>query len=85
MWLLPPVFLVWANCHAGFFMGWLVFAAYCGEALIQRLRKKPLPDERRLWLVAATCFAHSFTACTPRPFTPSSVRNRATGPNWRLR
>ena len=25
MWLLPPVFLIWANCHAGFFMGWLVF------------------------------------------------------------
>src|SRR2546426_667020 len=25
MWLLPPLFLIWANCHAGFFMGWLVF------------------------------------------------------------
>src|SRR6266566_2528344 len=56
MWLLPPVFLIWANCHAGFFMGWLVFGAYCGEALIERLRKQPVPDERRLWLVAAACF-----------------------------
>jgi tetratricopeptide (TPR) repeat protein len=39
IWLLPPVFLVWANCHAGFFLGWLVLGAYCGEALIERLRK----------------------------------------------
>lgn len=54
-WVLPPVFLIWANCHAGFFIGWLVLGAYCGEALIQRLRKFPVPHERRLWLVAAAC------------------------------
>ncbi len=39
MWLLPPLFLVWANCHGGFFTGWLALAAYCGEALCLRLRK----------------------------------------------
>jgi tetratricopeptide (TPR) repeat protein len=52
LWLLPPLFLIWANCHAGFFMGWLLLGAYCGEALILRLRNKPAPNERRLWLVA---------------------------------
>jgi hypothetical protein len=26
-----PVFLVWATCYAGFFMGWLVLGAYCGR------------------------------------------------------
>ena len=56
MWLLPPVFLIWANCHAGFFMGWLVLGAYCGEALIRRLRKTPVWNERQLWLVAGACF-----------------------------
>lgn len=56
MWLLPPLFLIWANCHAGFFVGWLLIGAYCGEALILRLRGKPASDERRLWLVAAACF-----------------------------
>jgi tetratricopeptide (TPR) repeat protein len=56
MWLLPPVFLIWANCHAGFFMGWLVLGAYCGEALIRLLRKKPVWNERQLWLVAGACF-----------------------------
>jgi tetratricopeptide (TPR) repeat protein len=55
MWALPAVFLVWANCHAGFFIGWLVLGAYCGEALIHRLRKKPGPQERQLWLVALAC------------------------------
>src|SRR4051812_34129474 len=59
MWLLPPLFLLWANCHAGFFMGWLVLGAYCGETVMQRLRKKPLPDERRLWLGTAICFVLS--------------------------
>src|ERR1051326_1509319 len=54
MWALPPIFLIWANCHAGFFMGLLVLAAYCGEALFARLRRNPV-DERRLWLVTATC------------------------------
>ena len=56
LWLLPPIFLIWANCHAGFFMGWLVLGAYCGEALIRRLRKRPVEKQRELWLVAAACF-----------------------------
>ncbi len=59
MWMLPVVFLIWANCHAGFFLGWLVLGAYCAEALIERLRKRPVGDERRLWLVAAACLLSS--------------------------
>ena len=51
MWLLPPLFLIWANCHAGFFLGWLVLAAYCAEAAFAK--------ERRLWLVAGACFLAS--------------------------
>ena len=27
-WLLPPIFLVWANCHSGFILGWIMCAAY---------------------------------------------------------
>ena len=49
LWLLPPLLVVWANCHAGFFLGWVIMGAYCGEALIQRLRGKPPADERQLW------------------------------------
>jgi hypothetical protein len=53
LWLLPPLFLIWANCHGGFVLGWAVLAAYCAEALVARLRHKPLPEERALWLWSA--------------------------------
>jgi len=39
-WLLPPLLLVWANCHGGFFLGWFVIAAYAIR-------------ERRLWIPGA--------------------------------
>src|SRR4051794_22888056 len=32
-WLLPPLFMLWANIHGGFFVGWIVVGAYCVEAL----------------------------------------------------
>jgi hypothetical protein len=50
LWLLPPLFLIWANCHGGFFLGWVVLAAYCAEALVARLRDKAFAEERALWL-----------------------------------
>jgi hypothetical protein len=45
-WALPPLALVWANCHSGFFLGWLVLVAYCLE-------------KRRLWLVTVCSIAVS--------------------------
>ena len=60
MWLLPPMFLVWANCHGGFVMGFVVLGAYCAESLWQRFRGKPEVDERRLWLVTAACVPAAF-------------------------
>jgi hypothetical protein len=36
LWLLPLLALVWANCHGGFFLGWVVCGAYCAEALLTR-------------------------------------------------
>jgi hypothetical protein len=36
LWLLPLLALVWANCHGGFFLGWVICAAYCAEALLTR-------------------------------------------------
>ena len=47
LWLLPPLFLIWANCHGGFFLGWVVLAAYSAEALWQG------SDARRLCVVSA--------------------------------
>ncbi len=55
LWLLPPIFLVWANCHSGFVVGWLMCAAYCVDALILRLRKEESPAAVRMWRVSAIC------------------------------
>ncbi|HXW16088.1 MAG TPA: hypothetical protein VEN79_16390, partial [Terriglobia bacterium] len=41
LWLLPPLFLVWANSHGGFFLGWVVLGAYCVEALLKRRGQVP--------------------------------------------
>ena len=49
LWALPPLFVFWANTHGGYFMGWVLLGAYCGEALYLRLRKQPPPDEKTLW------------------------------------
>ena len=49
LWVLPPLFAFWANAHGGYFMGWVLLGAYCGEALFLRLRKQPPPDEKTLW------------------------------------
>ena len=45
-WFLPPLFLLWANLHGGFFLGWLALAAWCAESLY---RRRP---ERALWIAA---------------------------------
>ena len=53
MWALPAVFLLWANCHGGYFMGWVMLGAYCLEALV---RRQSWPEQRQLWFVSAACF-----------------------------
>ncbi len=59
LWLLPPLLLIWANCHGGYFLGWVVMAAYSAEALLLRMRKRPLPGDRTLWVVCALSVALS--------------------------
>jgi hypothetical protein len=61
LWLLPPLLLIWANCHGGFFLGWIVCAAYAGEALLRRA-----PDWRRILLVSGVAVAVS--AINPNGF-----------------
>ena len=50
LWLLPLLSLLWANLHGGFFLGWVVLAAYIAGS----------PKERRLWIVALLSVAASF-------------------------
>jgi hypothetical protein len=60
LWILPPLALLWANCHGGFFLGWIVAGAYSAEAAIQYFRKRPLDDAARIWKVSAVAIAISF-------------------------
>jgi hypothetical protein len=46
LWWLPAIALLWANCHGGFFLGWIVLLAYA-------LR------DRSLWPVCASAIAAS--------------------------
>jgi hypothetical protein len=58
MWALPPIFLVWANLHGGFFLGWVILGVYCADAVISR-RAKLTPQDRKLFLIAAISTAVS--------------------------
>ena len=54
LWLVPALLLIWANCHGGFFLGWLVCGAYATEALLRRA-----PDARRILTIGAIATAVS--------------------------
>lgn len=60
LWLLPPLALLWANCHGGFFLGWIVAGAYSAEAAIAQFRKRPLPDAARIWRISAAAIPVTF-------------------------
>ena len=47
LWLLPVLSVVWANCHGGFFLGWIVCGAFTAEALLRKA-----PDARRVVLMS---------------------------------
>jgi hypothetical protein len=79
LWLLPPLFLIWANCHAGFFLGWVVVGLYCAESLYLRWREKPVSGERTLW--AAGISAILISGLNPNGFRVVQVmRNYRSSP-----
>jgi hypothetical protein len=58
-WALPPLALLWSNCHGGFLLGWVVLLAYSAETLLIRPRATALRASRQLWLVTACAIAAS--------------------------
>jgi len=53
IWLLPPMFLIWANCHGGYILGFVILGAYLAESVPAATR------DRLLWLIAPACFLAS--------------------------
>jgi hypothetical protein len=50
LWLLPVLALLWANCHGGFFLAWVICGIYCVEALSPMLlRREPSPHRAPDW------------------------------------
>jgi hypothetical protein len=60
LWLLPPLALIWANCHGGFFLAWIVAGAYSAEAVVAEFRKRPMEDALRIWKVSVVTVAVTF-------------------------
>ncbi|MGA3237793.1 MAG: hypothetical protein ABSG03_15975 [Bryobacteraceae bacterium] len=68
LWALPAMFVFWANCHGGFFLGWGLLGAYCAEAALDRYRGKPQAGDKRLYLISAIAVAAS--GLNPNFFRP---------------
>ena len=71
LWWLPALMLVWANCHGGFFLGWIVCGAYAADAGLRRL-----PDARRVLAVSAATVAISVLNPNGLAAIPTILRYR---------
>jgi len=67
LWAIPALALIWANCHGGFFLGWIVLGAYSAEAAILMLRKQPYQNAAKLWKVSVVAVLITF-------FNPNGFR-----------
>ena len=70
-WLLPPIFLIWANLHAGFIAGiGLLAIVVVAEAIKSRWALGPAAPRRRIAGLAAAVGASAIAACV-NPYGPS--------------
>lgn len=66
LWLLPPLFTLWINLHGSWAMGAFLFLLFAVFSHIQLsvgdfyLERRPLPELRQLWIVAALCILAVF-------------------------
>jgi hypothetical protein len=78
VWLLPPLFLLWANLHAGFIagIGFLVIVVF-GEAVKRRWGLGAVAPMRRIQALAVAVGASVLAACV-NPYGPSLFAFAAT-------
>lgn len=69
LWLLPPLFALWANLHSGFIFGLLLLGClWVGEALAGRFWGDPFPLERRRWWRLGLYLLFSIVATLLNPY-----------------
>jgi hypothetical protein len=56
LWALPLLGLIWANCHGGFFIGWIIVLAYATASF---LPGGQITGWTKLWIIAACTIAIS--------------------------
>ncbi|MGC8874532.1 MAG: hypothetical protein ACP5SI_08830 [Chloroflexia bacterium] len=72
LWLLPPLFALWANLHSGYIFGLLLLAClWVGEALAGRFWNDAFPLERRRWWRLGLYLAFSAIAVLLNPYGPA--------------
>jgi hypothetical protein len=66
-WLLPGIFVLWANTHIQFVYGLLVLGLACAAPVIDRLLRRPPADDARTWrrLVLLTAVCTTATLVNP--------------------
>lgn len=60
LYFLPPLFLLWANCHAGFAFGLFLCLCYAADSLVTALQDRPRDPAARS---AARAHTLAFLAC----------------------
>lgn len=60
LWLLPPLFAVWANCHGSYFFGMAVLGVYLGAEILNRRRERTTYG---VFLLAAVFAASAIGIC----------------------
>lgn len=74
LWVLPPLFALWANLHGGYFVGWVLLGAYLAEELFRSAAPDPttLPGTGRLRQLAPPAAA-SLVAPLANPYGPEML------------
>jgi hypothetical protein len=71
LWLLPPIFAIWANWHIQFVYGLLILAVFTGEALLAAVARSKFFGETRLPAMRVSIvLAFSFLATFVNPYGP---------------
>jgi len=70
LWILPPLFALWVNLDAWFFVGPLALALYLGGTLVEGFLSVGKPDAARpgAWRPLAAVLAAGLIACLLSPF-----------------
>lgn len=72
MWLLPPLQVIWVNCHGLFVLGIVVLGAYWCDTIARAAKQRGAPEsgDRQVdWRKVTGCLCVTALACLANPYT----------------